>query len=62
MLQSPKEGAWREEERREFSPLGGVGGGGVKLVAGRQEGSGWLCWLYRVYFTPPERDRSEVSF
>lgn len=26
MLQSPKEGAWREEERREFSPLGGVGG------------------------------------
>lgn len=42
--------------------VGGGGGGDVKLVAGRQEGSGWLCWLYRVYFTPPERDRSEVSF
>lgn len=57
ILQSLKEGAWREEERREFSQLGGV-----KLVAGRQEGLGWVCWLYRVYFTPPQRDRSEVSF
>lgn len=36
--------------------------GGVKLVAVRQEGLGWLCWLYGVYFTPPQRDRFEVSF
>lgn len=57
ILQSPKEGVWREEERREFSRLGGV-----KLVARRQEGLGWVCWLYRVYFTPPLRDRSKVSF
>lgn len=57
ILQSPEEGVWREEERREFSRLGGV-----KLVAGRQEGLGWVCWLYRIYFTPPLRDRSNVSF
>lgn len=57
ILQSPEEEVWREEERREFSRLGGV-----KLVAGRQEGLGWVCWLYRIYFTPPLRDRSNVSF
>lgn len=39
-----------------------VGSVCVKLVAGRQEGLGWVCWLYRVYFSPPRRDRSKVSF
>lgn len=46
ILQSLKEGAWRKEERREFLRLGGVCVCVcVKLVPGRQEGLGWVCWL-----------------